>query len=103
MPGSSDGVRPVTSPTPLQSPEPVFPAGRGRRWRGVLVFLTVLLAVGWGWSLWRREREKVYSGRSLSQWLRPTEADFVWMPNDVYGHIHDELWEQLITRMRAFH
>ncbi len=42
-------------------------------------------------------RQPSYSGKTLSQWLRNGSRDFVWIPNDVYGHIHDELWRQLVT------
>ena len=39
--------------------------------------------------------EPRYGGRRLSQWLRNSDPGFVWLPNDVYGHIHDEFWGQL--------
>jgi hypothetical protein len=47
--------------------------------------------VGWG------ESEPVYGNRTLSQWLYPGDPDFIWLPTDVYGHIHDELWETLVS------
>jgi hypothetical protein len=40
-------------------------------------------------------KEPVYKGRRLSQWFYNDSPDFIWIPNDVYGHIHDELWEEL--------
>jgi hypothetical protein len=42
------------------------------------------------------EFEPRYAGRTLSQWLRNSDPGFQWIPNDVYGHIHDDLWSQLI-------
>lgn len=30
-----------------------------------------------------------------------SEPDFVWIPNDVYGHVHDELWNLLVLKMAA--
>ena len=41
------------------------------------------------------EFEPRYDGRTLSHWLRNTDPGFQWIPNDFYGHIHDELWSQL--------
>lgn len=35
-------------------------------------------------------------GKTLSQWLVNQDPDFLWIPNDLYGHIHDELWYKLI-------
>ena len=46
------------------------------------------------------ETEPRYGGRSLSEWLHSEEPDFVWMPNDLYGHIHDELWGQLVAQSK---
>ena len=60
-----------------------------------LVILLVL--AGWIWSAWRGPREPVYSGKYLSEWLLPTDPGFVWLPTDVYGHIHDEMWDKLIA------
>ncbi|HWX18986.1 MAG TPA: hypothetical protein VN578_03665 [Candidatus Binatia bacterium] len=39
-----------------------------------------------------RPNEPSYAGKTLTQWLLNTNADGFWIPNDVYGHIHDELW-----------
>ncbi len=62
------------------------------------VGLVVLLFVtGWIWNAWRGPREPVYSGKYLSEWLLPTDPGFVWLPTDVYGHIHDEMWDKLIA------
>ncbi len=33
----------------------------------------------------------------MSQWLRNSDPGFVWLPNDLYGHIHDEFWGLLIA------
>jgi hypothetical protein len=52
----------------------------------VLVSIVVLLLVS------ERPREPGYAGKTLTQWLLNTNAGWVWIPNDVYGHIHDELW-----------
>ncbi len=35
-------------------------------------------------------------GQPLSVWLHAVDPDDYWIPNDVYGHIHDELWVRLI-------
>jgi hypothetical protein len=43
-----------------------------------------------------RSHEPSYSGKTLTQWLLNTNADAVWMPNDFYGHIHDEFWARLL-------
>jgi hypothetical protein len=37
--------------------------------------------------------EPVYQGKTLTAWLYNRDPDFVWMPNDFYGHIHNEFWE----------
>ena len=42
--------------------------------------------------LCKRSNEPSYGGKTLTQWLLNTNADWVWIPNDIYGHIHDELW-----------
>jgi len=33
---------------------------------------------------------------TLSQLFYNDSPDFVWIPNDVYGHVHDELWSRLV-------
>jgi len=40
-------------------------------------------------------KEPVYKGKRLSQWLYNESPDFTWIPNDLYGHVHDELWAEL--------
>jgi hypothetical protein len=40
----------------------------------------------------KRPSESGYAGKTLTQWLLKTNAVWNWIPNDVYGHIHDELW-----------
>ena len=64
---------------------------RGRR---VALVLTLALAGLWAWRL-SRPAEPEYDGRTLTEWLYPTDPDFEWIPNDLYGHIHDELLAQL--------
>ncbi len=49
------------------------------------------------------QSEPVYGNRTLSQWLYPGDPDFIWLPNDVYGHIHDELWEKLVSQGASSH
>jgi len=44
-----------------------------------------------------RSREPVYQGKTLTEWLYNNDPDFVWMPNDLYGHIHNELWESVVA------
>ena len=60
-----------------------------------LVFAGVLsLALLGGLGL--RNREPVYAGKTLTDWLY--DKDYTsWMPNDVYGHIHNEFWEALLA------
>ena len=73
----------------------------GRRWRVVLL---ILGALGVGVVLVQVHRsrpEPVYAGRTLTEWLevhRPDPRTF-WMPNEFYGHIHDELWDKLVDVM----
>ena len=38
----------------------------------------------------------VCSGKSLAELLHPDDPDFEWMPNDFYGHVHDELWYSMV-------
>jgi hypothetical protein len=52
----------------------------------VLVSIVILFLVS------ERPREPSYAGKTLTQWLLNTNAVWYWIPNDVYGHIHDELW-----------
>jgi len=63
---------------------------------GTLVLIGVLAILWWN----RRPttaKEPVYEGKTLSQLLFHGQADFIWMPNDFYGHIHDELWSELVS------
>jgi hypothetical protein len=41
--------------------------------------------------------EPMVGGKRLSQILYSDAPDFEWMPNDFYGHVHDELWYALTT------
>lgn len=65
---------------------------RRRFW--VTVALALVLT---GALVWRQSGpgEPEYDGRTLTEWLYPTEPDFEWIPNDLYGHIHDEFLAQL--------
>ena len=56
----------------------------------------VALIAGFFWS--SAPPEPVYAGKPLSQLLYDGSPDFVWIPNDVYGHVHDELWNRLTNR-----
>lgn len=38
---------------------------------------------------------------SLVRQLYNPNPDFVWIPNDVYGHVGDELWNLLVLKMAA--
>jgi hypothetical protein len=49
--------------------------------------------IGYAW----RGREPAYQGKTLTEWLYPSDPDFVWMPNDIYGHIHNELWDAVLA------
>jgi hypothetical protein len=57
----------------------------------------VLASVLVGVALWRSSipGEPVHAGRTLTQWLYPTDPDFEWISNDLYDHIHDALLEDL--------
>ena len=85
--------------TPAAPPEdPAARAQRGRRLRWAVCFgIGAALVVAIAVLFWRGgfQFEPRYGGRRLSQWLRNSDPDFVWLPNDVYGHIHDEFWGQL--------
>lgn len=43
-----------------------------------------------------RQTEPSYKGKTLTEWLYSTNPDIVFMPNDFYGHIHNELWEGVV-------
>lgn len=55
----------------------------------------ILTATLFGYA-WRR-REPAYQGKSLTEWLYNSDPEFVWMPNDIYGHIHNELWDAVLA------
>ncbi len=61
----------------------------------------VLVAVAGVLLLSRPPKEPVYAGKTVTQWLLDTNADGFWIPNDVYGHIHDELWSKLVDSMKG--
>lgn len=71
------------------------PPNRSRQtlWIAVGLVLSVLCLL----LAFRRTREPSYGGRTLTQWLMNTNPDAIWMPNDFYGHIHDEFWERLVA------
>ena len=81
----------LQNPTSTGAPSPT----NRRRWTWlVLVVLPVsilLLLLVRG-----RSNEPAYGGKTLTEWLLNTNAGWVWIPNDLYGHIHDELWERLV-------
>jgi hypothetical protein len=50
------------------------------------------------WEVMReRKQEPIYAGQPLSQLLYSGDPDFEWMPNDFYGHVHDELWYLMVA------
>jgi hypothetical protein len=57
-------------------------------WQAIVVLVTLMLL----FLVSERRNEPRYAGRTLTQWLLKTNADWIWIPNDAYGHIHDELW-----------
>jgi len=67
---------------------------RARQALRTLVLIGVLAILWWNR---RPAKEPVYEGETLSQLLFHSEAGFIWMPNDFYGHIHDELWSDLVS------
>ena len=74
------------------------PNWRRRAWQAtviVLVSMVILFLVS------ERPSEPGYAGKTLTQWLLNTNADWVWIPNEVYGHIHDELWLKLVESMKT--
>ena len=60
----------------------------------VFLTLAVMLVVAGFW-LVSRPREPVYQGKTLTEWLYNNDPDFIWMSNDCYGHIHNDLWDEL--------
>jgi hypothetical protein len=74
-----------------------MPPGRQQKFATIaLVLIGVLTLAGWYWQK-TRSREPVYGNKTLSQLLYDDSPDFVWIPNDLYGHIHDELWGEIIA------
>jgi len=61
-------------------------------WQSTVV---ILLAIVILFIVSERPNEPSYDGRTLTQWLLNTNANWVWIPNDLYGHVHDELWYKL--------
>ena len=59
------------------------------RWVGLIALVIIWLV--------SPDREPRYQGKTLTAWLYNPDPDFVGMPNDVYGHIHNELWETLLA------
>jgi hypothetical protein len=68
---------------------PDFRLQLGCVWGGIVLLAVVFLAVP--------TPEPVYQGKKLSEWLFVPASDFGIMPNDIYGHIHDELWEAVVA------
>ncbi len=58
-------------------------------WRSTVVILVAIVIL---FLVTERPNEPSYDGKTLTQWLLNTNANWVWIPNDVYGHVHDELW-----------
>jgi hypothetical protein len=71
------------------------PLKRRPGWAAVTLLGLLLVLGAWRFAT---PAEPTYQDRTLSQWLYPTEPDFAWIPNDLYGHIHDEFLEQLGSR-----
>ena len=62
-----------------------------------VALIASVLAMAMGVHYWQRYlRQPRYDGKRLSEWLYPKAPDFIWIPNDLYGHIHDELWGRLV-------
>jgi hypothetical protein len=64
----------------------------GLSFSGCAAVIAVILAV-----VLFRQSEPSYERKTLTQWLYVHDPDFDWMPNDFYGHIHNELWEKVIA------
>jgi len=58
-----------------------------------LAGLLIATLIGYAW----RRREPAYQGKTLTEWLYNSDPEFVWMPNDIYGHIHNELWDAVLA------
>jgi hypothetical protein len=58
-------------------------------WQATVVVVVSIVVL---FFLSERPSEPRYAGKNLTQWLLNTNAGWFWIPNDVYGHIHDELW-----------
>ena len=69
--------------------------------RAGLATVVVLAFILIGFFIAGRQDEPSYGGKSLTQWLLYTNEYWVFIPNDVYGHIHDELWSQLVENMNT--
>jgi hypothetical protein len=65
-------------------------------WLGLSLTLGFVLALLSG-PLRTGPLEPLVDGKRLSQILHSDAPDFEWMPNDFYGHVHDELWGALTT------
>jgi hypothetical protein len=87
------------SKTSLMADPQKKPRSAWRKILRIVLLLTILAGLTWVPTLVHRgppgPKEPMYKGKRLSQWLYNDSPDFIWIPNDVYGHIHDELWEEL--------
>lgn len=73
--------------------EQTFNSWRRARWAMAVGVVLILAGLG---LFTRFSNEPRIDGKSLSDWLVSKDPEFLWMPNDVYGHIHDELWDLMI-------
>src|SRR5690348_10436198 len=62
-------------------------------WRRMLAGGVVAALLAW---FGLRNREPVYLGKTLTDWLYDKNV-FQFMANDVYGHIHNELWDAVVA------
>ena len=69
-----------------------------RVWTATLIVLVSFFLLR---LVFKGSNEPNYGGKTLTQWLLNTNASWVWIPNDVYGHIHDELWFKLVESMKT--
>jgi hypothetical protein len=63
-------------------------------WRLMLTSAAAVVLLGW---FGLRNREPAYAGKRLTDWLYEKDPNAVWMANDVYGHVHNELWDAVVA------
>ncbi len=68
-----------------------------RDWGTWALVLAILALAIVGLSALRARSMPSFQGKTLARWLLQPDAPVEMIPNDLYGHIHDELWERLVN------